>query len=147
MPKERFKIIPSVYLVLIKDGKIFLARRCNTGFHDGEYSFPAGHLEGNETLAQAAAREGQEEVGVIAAREDLRLVHVNSRNSHDGERVGFFFQAVKWEGEPKIMEPDKCDGIGWFPLDSLPGNTIDYIKGVIADIRNGKAYSEFGWKL
>ncbi|HIE41446.1 MAG TPA: NUDIX domain-containing protein, partial [Candidatus Aenigmarchaeota archaeon] len=73
MPKERFKIIPTVYLVLIKDNKILLSRRFNTGFHDGEYSFPAGHLDGNETLIQAMVREAKEEIGIELKPEDLKL--------------------------------------------------------------------------
>ncbi len=35
MPSERHKITPSVYMVLMRDGKILLARRANTGFMDG----------------------------------------------------------------------------------------------------------------
>ena len=58
MGKERPKVIPTAYLVLTKDNKILLSRRHNTGFQDGKYSLPAGHLGGDEeTLAQAIARE------------------------------------------------------------------------------------------
>ena len=33
--KERFKIIPEVFLLLIEDNKIFLSRRYQTGYEDG----------------------------------------------------------------------------------------------------------------
>ena len=45
MAKERHKLIPTVYLVSIKDNKILLLRRFNTGFMDGFYSFPAGYVK------------------------------------------------------------------------------------------------------
>lgn len=64
MPKERFKIVPSVYLILMKDNKILFSRRYNTGYFDGYYSFPAGHLDGGETLKQAMVRETEEEIGI-----------------------------------------------------------------------------------
>jgi ADP-ribose pyrophosphatase YjhB (NUDIX family) len=53
MKKERFKLIAAVYLVLIKNNKILLLRRHNTGYFDGYYSLPAGHVEKEETLIKA----------------------------------------------------------------------------------------------
>ena len=146
MAKERHKLIPSVYLVSIKDNKILLLRRFNTGFMDGFYSFPAGHVEENETLTQAMVREAKEEIGVDIKREDLRLVHVMHRKEPNEERINFFFQAEKYQGEPKIMEPHKCDDLSWFDLDNLPENVIPYIKEAIKNILERKIYSEYGWK-
>ena len=85
-PNKRFKIIPTVYLVLRRGRHILLARRCNTGFHDGEYSLPAGHLDGHETLVQAVVREAKEEIGIQLNRNRLRLGHVMHRRK--GQRRG-----------------------------------------------------------
>jgi hypothetical protein len=43
MSTERFKLRAAAYLLLIKDGKVLLLRRSNTGWRDGEYTLPAGH--------------------------------------------------------------------------------------------------------
>jgi len=142
MAKERFKIIPSVYLMLINDNKILLSRRYNTGYRDGEYSFPAGHLDGNETFKQGMIREAKEEIGVILNPADLELVHTMDRKIPNDERADFFFTAKKWQGEPKIMEPEKCDGLTWFDLNNLPKNTIPYIKQAIDSFLNNIIYSE-----
>lgn len=142
MAKERFKIIPSVYLMLIKDNKILLSRRHNTGYRDGEYSFPAGHLDGNETFKQGIVREAKEEIGVILDAADLELVHTMDRRIPNDERADFFFTARKWQGEPKIMEPEKCDDLSWFDLNNLPENIIPYIKQAIDSFLNNIIYSE-----
>lgn len=147
MSKDRHKVIPTVYLALIKDDQILLSRRYNTGFHDGEYSLPAGHLAGNETLNQTMIREAMEEIGVTLNSEDIRLVHVMHRKEPNEERVNFFFTAERWRGEPENMEPCKCDDLGWFEIDMLPDNVIPYVRKAIDCIRKGKMYSEYGWEL
>ena len=91
-------------------------------------------------------REAKEEIGVDIKREDLRLVHVMHRKEPNEERINFFFQAEKYQGEPKIMEPHKCDDLNWFDLDNLPENVIPYIKEAIKNILEKKIYSEYGWK-
>jgi len=144
MPAEKFKIIPTVYLILVEDKKILLLRRYNTGFHDGEYSFPAGHLRGNETLREAMVREAREEIGVELDLKDLKLIHIMHRKEPTEERVNFFFPAKKWIGELKITEPSKCDDLSWFALGNLPENIIPYIKQVINCFKDNIFYSEFG---
>lgn len=141
-PKTRFKLILSVYVFLIKDGKVLLLRRANTGYEDGKYGLPAGHADGNETARAATCREALEEAGVKIDPDDLKFAHAMHRLQED-ERIDFFFTADKWAGEPKNMEPEKCDDLAWFPLDSLPPNTITYIRQALESYQKGIYYSEF----
>ena len=46
------------------DGRILLGRRAGVSYGDGLWGLPGGHVDDTETLAQAAAREALEEVGV-----------------------------------------------------------------------------------
>lgn len=142
MPKERFKIIPAVYLVLMQDNKILLSRRYNTGYFDNNYSFPAGHLDGEETLKQAMVREAKEEIGLVLDPAELELIHIMNRKIPGNERVDFFFTTKKWQGEPRVMEPEKCDGLSWFEFNNLPKNIIPYIKQAIESFLNNISYSE-----
>ena len=144
MPKDRFKIIPTSHLILVKDGKILLLRRFNTGWGDGNYSVIAGHLDGNETFLQAMIREAKEEAGIELSQEDLEVVHVVHRKSNE-ERIDFFILAKRWKGEPRNVEPHKCDDLSWFEMDKLPENTIPYIRQAIGCFRKGVFYSEHGW--
>ena len=143
--KERYKLIPSIYLFLEKDGATLLLRRCNTGFEDGNYGLASGHAEENETLREALKREALEEIGITIGVEKLELVHTMHRFCGDHARMDFFFTAEEWKGTINNMEPDKCDHIDWFPLNELPENTIDYIRVAVNHWQGRVPYSEFGW--
>ncbi len=143
---ERFKLSVSVSLFLIKEEKILLIRRFNTGWHDGDYGLPAGHIDGKETVTNAAIREAKEEIGIDIQAENLSVVHVIHKGGDDSEKVDFFLKAEKWNGEPTNMEPDLCDDVNWFPLNELPTNMIPKAKFALEQYLAGKNFSEFGWK-
>jgi len=118
------------HIFLVRDQKVFLIRRFNTGFRDGHYSVPAGHVDDGETVIEAAVREAREEVGVTISLEDLAFVHVVHIRKLDPEhhdQMQFFFVAEKWVGEPENREPTHCDHADWYPLESLPENVVLYV--------------------
>lgn len=138
-------MIASSYLLLIRDGKILLSRRFNTGYGDGKYSLPAGHVEDGESLTQAGAREFFEEIGVRLKPRQLKLVHVMHRKEDD-IRMDFFFTADIGDQEPVNNESEKCDDLGWFPISRPPPNTVPYIRLAIECYQKKIFYSEFGWR-
>ena len=131
----------------IKDNKILLLQRHNTGYEDGKFSIVAGHVEHGESAKLASIREIREELGIIVNYNSLQFIGVMHRKSTE-ERVDFFLLADDWIGEPSISEPDKCSLLFWADMNDLPSNTIPYIKFAI---ENFKMYSslpwitEFGW--
>jgi mutator protein MutT len=143
--KERFKFIPAVYLVLVKENKVLLMRRANTGYHDGSYSLPAGHHDGGQLLTEAMVREAKEEIGITINGADLLFAHVQHRlRTKDGERIDFYYTCPEWQGEIVNNEPEKCDDISWHDLDALPENIIPTVKIALEAIRLGVFYSEIG---
>ena len=145
---NRHTVIPAVYIIFRDGGKVFLLRRYQTGWRDGEYTFPSGHLDGNESLKQAAIRESKEEVGVDIKPEDLKLVHVTHHVADEGdhERMDFYFEVLSYSGELKNNEPHKCDEAGWFDLDNLPENIIPTMRESLPGIAQGKNYTDFAFK-
>ena len=143
--KERFKLFAASYVVLVKDGKVLLLGRANTGYEDGSYSMIAGHAEGDESMTSVAVREAREEAGISIKPEDLVLKLMMHRKT-DREYADFFFEAKKWEGEVKNCEPQWCSNLNWFPMDNLPENTIPYIRKAIEAYQSGVNYLEIGFE-
>ena len=153
---ERYKVSPATYLLLERDGdtegsrELLLLRRAGTNYHAGDYSLIAGHLDPDESLAESMAREAQEEAGIKVDPADMQHVHtMHVRTEQPGdltdERIDFYFTASSYEGEPQIMEPDKCDDMQWFPEDQLPANIIPKVADAIRKIRACETFSELGW--
>lgn len=60
----------------------------------------------------------------------------------DGIYYNTYFKVTKWEGEPKINEPDKIEEIKWCNVDELPENLIDIRKNGIKNYLGNIYYSE-----
>ncbi len=143
----RHQIIPASYLVLIKDNKVLLLRRFNTGYADGNYSLVAGHVEQGETCLQTIIREAKEEAGITITPNQESLKHVMHRKSNGEERVDFYFVVDQWEGNITNNEPSKCDDLSWFDLNNLPQTILPYITHALECIQHKVYYSEWGWNV
>ncbi len=140
----RFTLPAAVHLFLLRENEVLLLRRFNTGYEDGRYSVPAGHLDGGESVIAAAVREAREEIGVGLRPGDVRVVGVMHRRAAD-ERIDFFVSATEWSGEPVNREPHKCDELRWCALDAQPTNVIPYVKRALDNFARGIWFDTFGW--
>ena len=141
---ERFKCPVAVHLLLVKEGKLFMQLRKNTSFA-GQYYVLAGHIDGNETLLQTAVREAKEEAGILIQEKDLRFATFSHANTNNKEYVQVYFWCEHWEGEPQILEPDKCTAIGFFDLNQLPEKTVPQLKVALENAKAYIPYYEYGW--
>ena len=141
----RFTLVSAVHLFLLREDQILLSRRFQTGYQDGNYSLPAGHVDADESCLQALIRETREEIGLQLSAENLHFAHVIHRYE-DRESLDFFFTCDNWSGETQNMEPHKCDQLLWTPIQQLPENVVPYVKHAITQYLQGQKYSELGFK-
>lgn len=145
MDEKRFKIRCAVYVFITRNNKLLLFRRKNTGWEDGKYGLPSGHLEKNESVLSAAVREAKEESGIDIKQKDLKMVHIMHRRvNHD--YIDIYFTANKWQGEPFIAEKERSDDTHWFDFDKLPQNTLENVRVAFENMRKNILYSQIGWE-
>ena len=105
-------------VMIFKEGKVLLGKR-KAELGEGDYAFPGGHLEHNESLIDCVKREVDEECGVEICNLKFAFV-ANIREFYPKHYIGFGFTADWKSGEPKIKEPDKVVDWQWYDLDKLP---------------------------
>jgi 8-oxo-dGTP diphosphatase len=108
-------------IAVFRDGRALIARRAKAPWR-GAFSLPGGVVEIGETLAAAAARELQEEVGVEADIAGF-VRHVEPIH-REGARVRAHFViavfAARWRrGEPRLSA--EVDEIAWVDPRDLGG--------------------------
>lgn len=91
-----------IHVLLVRDDQVLLTRRRDSDpSFDGLWHLPSGKLDAGESALEAAARETEEEVGVLVQPADLCHVHTLHVNGSGPEpRLGLFFEARHWIGEP-----------------------------------------------
>lgn len=93
----------------------------------GEWSFPGGHLEFGETVFDTARREVKEETDLeiddfelVSVCDEMRYIKTDNKHYLNLGVLGHYKG-----GEPKNMEPHKCQEWKWFSLDALPENLFE----------------------
>lgn len=107
-----------INVIVQKNDMILLGIRKNV-FGSGTWGLPGGHLENNETMVGAAARELEEETGLSAQKFQFSSLFNNCKKK-EGHYLQIAFVAEEVIGEPKLMEPERCDGWKWFKISELP---------------------------
>jgi mutator protein MutT len=108
-----------VNALLFRDGLVLLARRSSgRTTYPNCWSFPGGHVEIGETLADALRREMQEEIGLtpVAFRKIGTITEPDTQGN--GDIIYHMYEVSDWTGgEPRIIGDEHSD-IKWFSIDS-----------------------------
>lgn len=135
MGKQRPKV--GIGVMVIKQGKVLLGKR--KGSHgEGKYAWPGGHLDFGEGMIECAKREVREETGLeISNLKFLRLMNFVAHGKHYAD-ISF---TASWEsGEPKVLEPDKCEGWQWYDLENLPKPLFGTILSSVEAYKTGNKF-------
>lgn len=138
--RDEFPVV--VHMLLERDRRLFLLRRARTGFMDGYYGLPGGHLRRGESVTEAAARECREETGVQPEDVEPRCVLPYISGRHQG--LNFVFESHRFEGEPGVNEPELFDGCCWVRRDDLPARVAPWLADALA-MPPGRWFREFRW--
>lgn len=127
--------------VIIKNwkGQILLGKR--KGSHGaGTWALPGGHLEFNEDFFDCASREVMEETGINV----LSIKHVDfCNNVFEKEKLHYVTLCVYADmhtGNPKIMEPDKCEEWKWFHYHKFPDNLFAPLENFLTTSKATQAF-------
>ncbi|WP_439573460.1 NUDIX hydrolase [Phreatobacter sp.] len=114
--------ILAVSTAVLRSGRVLLARRANAP-GAGLYSLPGGLVEIGETLAEAAARELMEEVGVTAQPIGLcgarDVIHRDDEGQVARHFVVVTYAALWTSGEPATSL--EADDVRWVAPHEIAG--------------------------
>src|SRR5690554_1119213 len=119
--------------VIIRDGRVLIARRPATAHQGGLLEFPGGKVEPGETVQQALARELLEETGVTVRPDALRPL-IGIRHDYGDKQV---FLDV-WEAQASLGNPVGLEGQPVFwksPAELLAGDFPAANRPIINAIR------------
>ena len=107
-------------------GEVLLLKRPSTITPDRTtsdmWSVPGGEVEFMEKVEDAVRREVKEEIGVeIELIKTIPFHNQILEKSKVHWHCQSFLAKIK-EGEPKIMEPKKCEKLQWFNPKEIPEN-------------------------
>jgi 8-oxo-dGTP diphosphatase len=129
------RVVVDVILLLMRNGRILLRERANTGYGDGAYEPPSGELADRETIVETAIRVALA-TGIVIGVENVSLAHVMHDVSGSG-RIAFFLSASGWVGRP--TSPD----VRWFPVGDLPTNMLDRARVALRNYADGMRFSTY----
>ena len=119
-----------VGVLVLRDGLVLLGERA--GSHGaGTWALPGGHLEFGESVEDCARRELFEETGLILT-EIKPGPYTNDVMPEEGKHyVTIFVQGQAEDGQPELLEPEKCKGWAWFAWSAMPINLFQPLKTLV----------------
>ena len=104
---------------ILRGGFLLLIRRVKAP-EAGCWGLPGGKVDPFEPVAQAAMREVREEVGLELEAGPLLCVVDQIDRAAGTHWVAPVYRVAAVRGEPRLCEPHKHNGLGWFALNALP---------------------------
>ena len=129
-----------VRLILQHKGNILMLKQ--TTENGGKYTLVGGTVEENEFPIEALVRETKEESGITISRSDVQLVHTLFKKKKGDNRIVLYFKVKNWVGKLSSREPEKFEGVEWFPIDELPPDVSPTVKFVLNRYKAGFTFSE-----
>lgn len=102
-----------------EDGHLLLIQRLKAP-EAGAWGLPGGKIDFGEPAQTAVVREIAEELGIEIVLDGLACLTETIMAGDGRHWVAPVFRATIVGGAPRLMEPEKHGGWGWFKLGDLP---------------------------
>ena len=113
-------------IVMTRDNQVLLIQRKNEPCR-GQWAFPGGFMNIDETAEAAAVRELQEETGITLSETDVFQVGAYTAVDRDPrERVITIAYLAEIDAPVPVKGSDDAARAQWFPLDALPPLAFDH---------------------
>ncbi len=138
LPPEKIYPKVGVGVMVMKDGKVLLGKR--KGSHgEAQFAWPGGHMEYMESFEDVAKREVKEETGMEI--ENVRFLRLYNLKEYAPKHYVDIGLMADWKsGEPKVMEPEKCEGWDWYALDALPSPLFATVPSFVEAYKTGRNF-------
>jgi 8-oxo-dGTP diphosphatase len=106
------------------DEILFLQRAGSVG--EGTWSVPGGWIDPGEHARDTAVREMKEEVDLEVS--DLSLLGCTTVINPDGQSVvSIWYEARRWSGKVRNVEPHKATNLGWYSASEIPEPRFNHL--------------------
>jgi 8-oxo-dGTP pyrophosphatase MutT (NUDIX family) len=125
--------VANILLYCEDDETVFLIKRSDNVSHPGRWCAPGGHVENDESFAEAAIRESNEEVGglpKIQKKLDQNII------IDDNKKIVTYVCLVplKYKEKWTPVLNDESEECKWFHVNEIPEKAFDTIKNIISDL-------------
>lgn len=133
----------AVIIKIIRDKEyILLGKRKNVAGAN-HYYLPGGHIKIGEKIEESLKREIEEEIGLNIEVGKFLWIEENFQGPH---HITFYYQGIltKPHQKPKNLEPKKCYGWDFYPIDNLPKPLWQTLEKFLKENQNKKRILRFG---
>lgn len=115
------EILIGTVVIVVKQNKVMLGKRKNS-YRSGWYGLPGGRVEDLEKLIECAKRELYEETAITAKKLEYMGAIRDLQKGYSFTHFAFLYKDEF--ANPRLKEPEKCEGWNWYKINKIPSKTL-----------------------